>query len=125
MTLQAMNVKLSIVGNFAREKGGGISFDGSSKLHGPSKVSYVYSIVIENNRASLGSDIHLDDYTNTQACDDSQISATPCFFQTPWFNNSDAWKGSVKIGNKDVINSIILYGGLLHRCTVKIQRCIF
>ena len=67
----------SIVGNFAKEKGGGIGFEGSCKLRGPFMASYNYSITIENNSALAGRDIHVDDYTNTQVC---KFSATQCFF---------------------------------------------
>ena len=101
-------------------RGGGLSLEANSRIHGIGEYGYDYKFEFSGNQASYGGAIHVDDYTNDDICTSNStahITSTECFLQTLYYTP----ESSVEfIDNYASIAGHTLFGGLLDRCTVSV-----
>ena len=111
---QLMNTSttISFINNTAKGMGGGLSLEANAKLQAPLYPKYYYDMTFNNNDASKGGAIYVNDNTNIGTCKGKQYST--CFFNIPNFYSSER-EGRLKIHSNR--GRFTLYGGLLDRCT--------
>ena len=105
--------------------GGGLSLEANSKLYAFGESDYWYDIVFKNNTAEIGIAIFVDDNSTNFATCNCTYSNTysvenECFLQTPFFIKYGNVQpgGSVSFSESRSLSNIMLFGGLLDRCTV-------
>jgi predicted outer membrane repeat protein len=91
------------------DEGGAINLEANSKLRAPRGERPTYELEFDNNVATLGGAIFVNDYTNI--CNHSV-----CFIQAASSAYSTLWSSQIRINSTS--ENTTIYGGLLDRCTV-------
>ena len=148
-TIKLVHFFVTIDSNTALQSGGGIFFQGNSKIylmkeehenHAHGTVKHFVRLEVTNNSAIYGGGIFVEDNSTAgglhcqgaeQFKNSDEASVSPdCFIQTirlyepTEFMKNHNYKNTI-IKNNTARSGSVLYGGLLDRCTVSIQAEVY
>ena len=91
------------------DKGGAVYLEANSKFRAPRGENCTYELEFDNNVATLGGAIFVNNYTDV-------CNRSVCFIQIPNYA-SNLWNSRIRINS--TAGNTTIYGGLLDRCTVE------